>query len=265
MNLCLLFLIAIGNITLIVYLILDHNRKIKGNSDSEKPPAATENPPEEPSSTANDMVEDTSIIGKSSFDIDRLDAYIEERINKSIDERVDARVNQILDDKIGDVKTEDVEFAPEEERQSDIFVPKPRLKPFVPLSDAETRAAFDEDLRYEDVVTDEVSAPDAKCASIDEIEAAVETAVNPEATDTQKAEAGKVLNEQKDTELYARLSERESIRAGLEESIRLSLEAEMAEKSGYRHKPKRINTVNDDSVADSKSKFNDGFDPDDLV
>lgn len=265
MNLCLLFLIAVGNITLIVYLIHDRNRTIKGKSDSEKPPATTEKSPEPPSSTAQEVVEETSIIGKSSFDIDKLDAYIEERINKSIDERVDARVNQILDDKIGDVRTEDVEFAPEDEKQSDIFIPKPRLKPFVSLSDAETQAAFDEDLRYEDVIPDEVSAPDAKCASIDEIESAVETAVNPDATDTQKAEAGKVLNEQKDTELFALLSERESIRAGLEESIRLGLEAEMAEKSGYRPIPKRFNTVTDGSAADSKAKFNDGFDPDDLV
>ncbi len=171
MNFCLLFLIAIGNITLIVYLLLDHNRALKGKSKSVNSPAVNEKPPEPLSPQIQECKETDSIIGKSNFDIDRLDAYIEERINKSIDERVDARVTQILDDKIGDVKTEDVEFAHEEEKSSDLFVPKPRLKPFVPMSHEDTLAAFEEDLRYEDFVPDEVSAPDAKCASIDELEA----------------------------------------------------------------------------------------------
>lgn len=201
-TLFLLGAIAISNISLLVYLLSDRNKKTKSQevktssegSQIESPDKQTEKEDAKPT-------QKPSLVGKSKFNIDDIDAIIEKRIN----EKVEERVNRLVEEKLGDVLLKDVEFANDEDKptgeelSNDVFVPKPRVKD-ARMSKEQEDASFN-DVRIEDVEPDLVSAPSANGSSMDEIEKALSDAVNPDASEEDKIAAGKVLEPLLDTNL----------------------------------------------------------------
>lgn len=201
-TLFLLGAIAISNISLLVYLLSDRNKKSKAqDTDNSSVDAAKEPPTEQDVKETAEMRPGSSRVGRSTFNIDDLEAMIEQCIN----EKVDERVNRLVEEKLGDVRLKDVEFANEEDKptdeelSSDIFVPKPRMKD-ARMSKEQEDASFD-DIRIEDVDSDMISAPSANGASMDEIEKSINDATNPDVSPEDKIEAGKVLEPLLDTNL----------------------------------------------------------------
>ena len=201
-TLFLLGAIAITNISLLVYLLSDRNKKSKAqDTDNSSVDTAKEPPAEQVVKETAEMQHESSRVGRSTFNIDDLEAMIEQRIN----EKVDERVNRLVEEKLGDVRLKDVEFANEEDKptdeelSSDVFVPKPRMKD-ARMSKEQEDASFD-DIRIEDVDSDMISAPSANGASMDEIEKSINDAANPDVSPEDKIEAGKVLEPLLDTNL----------------------------------------------------------------
>ena len=94
-----------------------------------------------------------------------------------------------------------------------------------------TNDAFNTDMRDVDDM-DYPSAPTASGNSIDEIEKAVDTALDDSASDADKAEAGKTLNELKDTEVFDYLNANDEISRRIDLCIRLSIRADIQAKKG---------------------------------
>ncbi len=85
---------------------------------------------------------------------------------------------------LGDVRLQDVEFADDKTDAQDSDEYKPH---FTPLSSDETELAFGTDIREVDDMGP--SAPMATGTSIEELEDAVNTAVNPNSTAEQQVKA----------------------------------------------------------------------------
>ncbi len=155
-------------------------------------------------------------IGKSTFEMDKLEAMMAQVARETVKAMLPAAVNELM----GDVDVKDVEFANEETE-----VPEKTNK-FTPMSSREVSETFDTDIR--DVEDSEPAAPLASGASLDEIENAVNTAINPDANETQQAKAGKILSEVKDTELFERLtSANDDIDRRVNLCIKMSIKAEI--------------------------------------
>ena len=69
-----------------------------------------------------------------------------------------------------------------------------------------------------------------KAASIDELEQAVATAVNPESSDEELAAAGKVIEPYRETRLYDVITSNEEIDRRVELCFRLSIQSELSLK-----------------------------------
>lgn len=243
MSLFLVGLVALGNIGLLGFLILDRNRQIK------KSPTEVDET-EEPSDETTDSqeVEQVSLnpvaIGKSSFDIDEMEKMFEEVMER--------KLPVMLKVVLGEVNIHDTEFNDSKEEPNDTN-PAHESAKFKAMSSEESEKAFAEDIR--NMESQEVSAPNATGSSIDEIEKAVDVAVNPYSSDESKAAAGDIIRENQDTYLMEALSEKERFKKGLDEAIRLSIEKEMSEKSGYRPKPRR----------ETEYSYREVFNPMDLI
>lgn len=173
--------------------------------DNEKPEFPEENPPTS-----------ECIVGKSRFEIDKLEEMMAQVARDTVKAMLPAAVNELM----GDVDVRDVEFANEETKVSE------KVNKFTPMSSREVSEAFDTDIR--DVEDSDPSAPLASGASLDEIEDAVNTAINPDASETQQAKAGKILSEVKDTELFDRLtSANDDIDRRVNLCIKMSIKAEI--------------------------------------
>lgn len=159
-------------------------------------------------------------IGKSTFEMDKLEAMMVQVAKETVKAMLPAAVNELM----GDVDVKLVEFAPEVPEESGNDTEKE--KRFTPMSSHEINEAFDTDIR--DVDDSGPAAPLASGASLDEIEDAVSTAINPDATAGQQAEAGKILSEVKDTELFERLtSANDDIDRRVNLCIKMSIRAEI--------------------------------------
>ena len=159
---------------------------------------------------------------------------------KVITDTVTETLPQVVKSMIGDVNFKDVEFAeetPHMPEQQTTLSPK-----FTPLSAAETDTAFDVDIR--DVEDSGPSAPTATGIPLDELEEKINTAMNPDATPEQQAEAGKILSDLRDTELMERLtSTNDDIDRRVNLCIRMSIQAEIREKNSAAGLPRPVKKV----------------------
>lgn len=274
-TLFLLGAIAISNVSLLVYLLSDRNK----NTKSQKTGTTSANNPVESSieQTEEKEVEPTnrsSRVGKSRFNIDDIEAMIEQRIN----EKVEERVNRIVEEKLGDVLLKDVEFVNEEDKptseelSNDTFVPKPRLKD-ARMSKEQEEASFD-NVRIEDVEPDEVSAPSANGASMDEIEKSISDAVNPEVSPEDKIAAGKVLEPLLDTNLIELFTTDAAIFDAIKECISESIKDQIFQSKTLRRtdNPQKAKSSTPEPTVIIKRQTEvyiapkiDDFNPDDLL
>lgn len=248
-TLFLLGAVAISNVSLLVYLLSDRNKKVKPKDTETAADKPTVEPPNEKTVTEPAETErKSSRVGRSTFNIDDLEAIIEQRIN----EKVEERVNQLVEEKLGDVHLKDVEFAnnedkaTDEEISSDVFVPKPRMKD-ARMSKEQEDASFD-DVRIEDVDSDMVSAPSANGASMEEIEKSVNDAINPDVPAEDKIEAGRVLEPLLDTNLIELFTTDADIFEAIKECITQSLKDQVLQSG----KQKRSANSTKDSTPTSE-------------
>lgn len=229
------------NAIVIGYLVLDNKRKAKPSSTE---PKESDNPSEEAKTTSGDGSEGSAGVGKSSFDIDFLEAQMKRVLEDTVKETLPVLLNNML----GDVKLKDVEFA---DGGQESVESKPK---FTAMSEEESQMALDTDIR--DVVEDEPAAPSASGVSIDELENAVSTAVNPDATPEQQAEAGKILSGMQDTEFFDRITANDDIDRRVNLCIKMSIRAEIAMKSNESATPRVIKKKVETVVSDNLDDFN---------
>lgn len=223
--------IALTNAGLLYYLLSERNSKLKTPQDSNKDDLTkTDEAPKEES----EKPKSKSRVGASKTVIEDIDTYIKKMVKAQIkDEFV-----QLRESLLGDVDTSDVEFkdAPEGGQESqpessvqenDTFVPHARM------TKEQEEASF-EDVRINDVDEDMVSAPSATGASMDEVEEALATADNPDATPEEKAKAGDIFDKLMDTYLMDKITSDEEIlkkvNACVLESVRLNFTKESPRK-----------------------------------
>lgn len=274
-SLFLLGVVALSNIGFLAYLLLDRNRKMRPPAD--KPPESTpaEEPPPVP---VPDSPAPRSLVGKSKFNIDE---ELESRIDRLVDNAFDRNISRIKLTMLGDVHLKDVEFGDEasatiaaatgnEVRNDNPPMPEQPVKKARMTSEQE-RSAFD-DVRIEDVEPDTVSAPSATGATMEDIEESISTAVDPDATPEDKANAGKVLDPLMDTNLMEGLMSYEEIYKGIQscmtELLRENIADRQARKPDGKAKKARPvkNPVTEENVPTFKIAKNiDDFDPADLL
>lgn len=274
-SLFLLGVVALSNIGFLAYLLLDRNRKMRPPAD--KPPENTpvEEPPPAP---VPDSPAPRSMVSKSKFNIDE---ELESRIDRLVDNAFDRNISRIKLTMLGDVRLKDVEFGDEasatttaasgnEVRNDNPPMPEQPVKN-ARMTPEQERSAFD-DVRIEDVEPDTVSAPSATGATMEDIEESISTAVNPDATPEDKANAGKVLEPLMDTNLMEGLMSYEEIYKGIQSCMTELLRENIADKQARKPdgKGKKAQSVKNPTPEKHTSTFKiaaniDDFDPADLL
>lgn len=219
--------IALSNVGLICYLLLDRDRKPKVSEDKGTAPVNESDIPVEQEHTK-------SLAGKSKTRMEDFDELFD-KIEKKAE-----RLYQVLDRLEGDARLKDVEFVnPEdaptkEEIENDANeVESAPVKKFSRMTKDEEKESFN-DVRIEDVEPDMVSAPSANGNSIEDIEKSMEVASNPDATPEEKAQAGRVLVELADTNLMDIFSDDPAIMEGVMKCCRESTRMEFTSKTSKR-------------------------------
>ena len=183
------------------------------NTAAKKETACDEQPAEEKSI---DKESQSSVVAPSKFNIDEFLEKFKDEVKKELP--------KIVSEVLGEVKAEDVEFKTEVEVESDEeFIP---AKSRAQLDSDATKEAFDTDIR--DVDPGEPSAPSATGVTMDELADAVETVKKDDATDSEKAQAGKTLAEFEGTQLMDTLTSDEEMDRRINLCLRLALRAEIS-------------------------------------
>lgn len=229
------------NAVVIGFMVMDNKRKARSSTSE---PKESKKPSDESKPERDVNSESSSGIGKSSFDMDLLEAKMKRVLEDTVKETLPVVLNNML----GDVKFKDVEFADNGQETAES---KPK---FTAMSEEESQMALDTDIR--DVVDDEPSAPSASGVSIDELENAVSTAVNPDATPEQQAEAGKILSGMQGTEFFDRITANDDIDRRVNLCIKMSIRAEIAMKGNEPTAPRVIKKKVETVVSDNLDDFN---------
>lgn len=257
---------ALTNLGLIGYLLLDHNKKVKKN-EPEPPPEPQTEDPELPSATktANEPG-----VGKSLFNIDELEDYI----NKRIDQAVEEKVFPVIEEKMGRVKLKDVEFANSEDTPSSEEIANDEKESDtkeVQIPNEKLDEVFT-DVRIDEIEPDTVSAPSASGATMEDIAESMETAKNPNSTLAERKRAGAILAELQDTNFMALFAQDPVIVKGINECIQRNVREKMLGNQDNKPKAKSKQQQTEVPKAERKSKEGivipdnlDDFDPADLL
>lgn len=249
--------ILLCNAVLVAYLLKsDRNGKkafpeeTPSETASESETAVNAQTTPEPRSSFNSA---DNGVAPSKFSVDEFMT----RMASDIVSDVKKQLPEMLSELVGELKLKDVEFVPDDEIEK--FTP---AKVIAPLNEDETEVAFNTDMR--DIDDAPPSEPLAHASSIDELEEAVATAVNPDSTDEELAAAGKIIEPYKETRLYDVITSNEEIDRRVELCFRLSIQSEISLKKIPPKKPK-TETPNSPKVAKrSLSVDLNNVDPDDF-
>lgn len=251
--------ILLCNAVLVAYLLKsDHNGKKRDSEEvisqtaSEHEVADNGQTPAEPQSPATVNHADKGV-APSKFNVDEFMA----RMASEIVSDVKKQLPKMLSEMVGELKEKDVEFVPDDEIEQ--FTP---AKVMAPLNSDEIDDAFNTDMR--DIDDTPPSEPLAQASSIDELEEAVATAVNPDSTDEDLAAAGKIIEPYKETRLYDVITSNEEIDRRVELCFRLSIQSEISLKKISPKKPKIETPKSPMAAKRSLSVDLDKVDPDDF-
>lgn len=220
-------LVLITNVTLVLLVMRSDSSKnppLSGTKDTDEKADV-----EHQVRTTETTVKVTSHAGKGKLNPRDLDDYIVERVEKALQKAYGV----IHEKMIGDVKTNHVVFADQEDSQSKtehaIRSESTETHPARMTKEQEEESFTD--IRYSDIEDEPVSAPSASGASIDEIEESVETAMDPHATPEAKSRAGRILAKFENTNLSDIFKNDESIYKNVmlcvKESIRVQTTKEV--------------------------------------
>lgn len=159
-----------------------------------QPPAPATNTEDTPS-TASSEADDDSLVGRSHYDMDRLNALIEAKVNSRLDEKVDEIVTRV---KTELTSPEDVGLSPEETEQTE----PPKTIPQEKLDEVFTHHSVDESLGNAPEITErQTGGQDFKA-----LESAVRVAKDEPHTPEEAAAAKETLKEIQGTVIEERLS-----------------------------------------------------------
>lgn len=189
-------------------------------SVSQKPSEAkTEDlPPKEEAGSDN-----IHVVAPSKFNVDEFMAQISSEVISDVRKELPT----ILRQAIGDVRISDVKFEDgfeEDSEPDEDFVPRK----FKALNTDETDDAFNTDLRNIDDTPP--SEPIASGTSIDELEKAMDVAMDNKSSEEELAEAGKVIEPFTVTKLFDAITTNEEIDRRIELCLTLALRAELSMK-----------------------------------
>lgn len=248
-SLILLGTVALSNVGLLFYLLNDRNKKLMG---ADKPGSNLDQNKEESKNDSQSETVSKSRVGKSRTVIDsNIEEYIQEQINSKVKEEI----RQLKESLLGDVEPEDVEFKESTEkptREEEVFTPHARM------SKEEETNAF-EDVRINEFEGDVVSAPSASGTSFDEIEEALKTVENPNATPEEKAKAGDIFDKLMDTNLMDKIATDEEIMKGVKACVSESIRVSFTEKE-----PRKVKAVIKNKTTILFPKNDDEFNPEDV-
>lgn len=260
--------ILICNAVLATYLITSNKvRENRSNKESDPKPYDVESA-EKPKEHL-EQGSKTRPVAESKFNADEFFARYADEFIKNVKKKLPALIAAI-----GDVNKSDVEFSEENaEDNNQKFVP---AKEYKPLSAEELEAAFDTDIR--DVEDLPPSAPVTTGTTFDELEKAVNTAMDVNSTDEDLAEAGRVIAPFTMTQLYGAITTDEEISDRVDLCLRLSIQADLNikpknsradKKNSQKQEPQQANTKTKEEKKESLVDFNnidiDTFDIADLL
>lgn len=187
---------------------------------SQKPSEAkTEDlPPKEEAGSDN-----IHVVAPSKFNVDEFMAQISSEVISDVRKELPT----ILRQAIGDVRISDVKFEDgfeEDSEPDEDFVPRK----FKALNSDETDDAFSTDLRNIDDTPP--SEPVASGTSMDELEKAMDVAMDNKSSEEELAEAGKVIQPFTVTKLFDAITTNEEIDRRIELCLTLALRAELSMK-----------------------------------
>lgn len=248
--------ILVCNAVLVAYLLKSNRNGKKGvpedASSETAPEAEADNAPvsPEPQSSFNSADKGAA---PSKFNVDEFMA----KMASDIVSDVKKQLPEMLSELVGELKLKDVEFVPDDQIEQFTLA-----KVIAPLDTEEIDDAFNTDMR--DIDDAPPSEPLAKASSIDELEEAVATAVNPNSSDEEMAAAGKIIEPYKETHLYDVITSNEEIDRRVELCFRLSIQSEISLKKIPSKKPKSETTKTPKVAKRSLSVDLENVDPDDF-
>ena len=175
-------------------------------------------PPKEEAASDN-----IHVVAPSKFNVDEFMAQISSEVISDVRKELP----KILKAAIGEVKFSDIKFEDgyeEDSEPDEDFVPRK----FKALNTDETDDAFNTDLRNIDDTPP--SEPIATGTSIDELEKAMDVAMDNKSSDEELAEAGKVIQPFTVTKLFDAITTNEEIDRRIELCLTLALRAELSMK-----------------------------------
>ena len=217
----------------------------------------------------------TQVVAPSKFNVDEFMAQISSEVISDVRKELP----KILKDAIGEVKISDIKFE-EGFDEDEEFVPRK----FKALNDDETDDAFNTDLRNIDDTPP--SEPIATGTSMDELEEAMDVAMDNKSSEEDLAKAGKVIEPYTVTKLFDAITTNEEIDRRIELCLTLALRAELSmklkpsKKDSHNNEKKEpssssvlpeapVNPESEETVKPSEYDFNklnsDDFDLDDFV
>lgn len=221
----------------------------------------------------------THVVAPSKFNVDEFMAQISSEVISDVRKELPT----ILKQAIGEVKISDVKFEDgfeDESEPDEEFVPRK----FKALNSDETDDAFSTDLRNIDDTPP--SEPVATGTSMDELEKAMDVAMDNKSSEEELAEAGKVIEPFTVTKLFDAITTNEEIDRRIELCLTLALRAELSmkpisSKADYNNEKKKVTPIeavkqttqikseSEESVKQSGYDFNklnsDDFDLDEFV
>lgn len=160
-----------------------------------QPPVQATTPEDTPSSASSSEPDDDSLVGRSHYDMDRLNALIDAKVNSRLDEKVDEIVTRV---KTELTSPEDVGLPPEEPEQTEPAKTIPQEK----LDEVFTHHSVDESLGNAPEITErQTGGQDFKA-----LESAVRVAKDEPHTPEEAAAAKGTLKEIQGTVIEERLS-----------------------------------------------------------
>lgn len=163
------------------------------------------------------------VVAPSKFNVDEFMAQISSEVISDVRKELP----KILKDAIGEVKFSDIKFEDgfeEDLNPDEEFVPRK----YKALNADETDDAFNTDLRNIDDTPP--SEPIATGTSIDELEKAMDVALDNESSEEDLAKAGKVIEPFTVTKLFDAITTNEEIDRRIELCLTLALRAELSMK-----------------------------------
>lgn len=205
---------------------------------------------DEDSSNAVVPTSDRETVAQSKFDVDKFMAQFASEIISDVKQQLPV----ILKSALGEVDMTNVKFEEgyendDEPVNDDNFIPA-KMKNFKPLDSQEIDDAFNTDMR--DIDDAPPSEPIASGTSLDELEKAMDVAMDENSTEQEMAEAGKVIEPFKVTQFF------DAVTADDEISRRVDLCLTMALQADIHFKPIKKNVPSETIEQSEVEKSSNG-------